>query len=192
MYSSEIEAKVSEFVGKNAMFTSVDIGNSIKKDGTWLKNSEVAKWLRNNVTSLHSSYASTKISVMQGQHTATLYHPASSDPDDYQDRDQQAFSPSHTQSITATVASVPPKKFKLHCDTRARLRIPAHLVVELGWKPGDKVNKSKILVNNKDLKDDLIVHKDGRISIPRECIAWGDGPINTFINNNNNLCFEKI
>jgi hypothetical protein len=199
--SQVIETKVLEFASKNLMFTSVDIANSIKKDGTWVKNREVAHWLRTNALTVALCYTSTPIQVGQGAHTATLYHPTGTNPDDYTDRDQEAIPPPHVpQSVSTTPAAsvVSPqipapaqsKKLKIRPDNDGRLRIPAALVSQLGWKPGDKVDKSKILVNNKDVSEELIVHKDGRIAFHRSHVAWGDGPVMVFFSNGH-ICFEK-
>jgi hypothetical protein len=197
--STIIETKFNEFIAKNAMFTSVDVANSIKQHGSWIRNSEVASWLRSNALSNAPSYTSTQIQVANGQHRATLYYPSTENPDNYLDRDQIALPPTQSIAVVNQVSQQPipianqsssVSKFKIRSDGHARLRIPAHLVVQLGLLPGDKVDKSKILVNNQDIADDLTVHKDGRIAILRKCVAWGDGPVLVFINNNN-LCFEK-
>lgn len=208
MIFSVVEAKVNDFVSRNAMFTSVDIANSIKRDGTWVKNSKVAGWLRTNVLSNNSSYASIQISVAQGQHTAFLYYPFTSNPDDYdyQDRDQQALPPQHSQTqaqashtvVTNTSPSTSvsqtlygnQKNMKVSSDKSNRLRIPAILVKELGLMPGDKVDKTKILTNNKDLSDKLKVHKDGRIEFSRKYVAWDSNPVIASIDNGA-IKFEK-
>ena len=189
--SQVIEAKFVEFVGKNAMFTSMDIANSIKESGEWIRNSEVGKWLRENALKLTTDYSSTKISVAQGQHTAFLYYPTNSDPDDYKDRDQIALQPiQQTQVSSQSPISCSTSLHKIKCDSRSRLWIPSNLVKQLGWGSGDKVDKNKILVNQQDVSEDLIVRNDGRISIPRKCIAWGTDPVNVFVSNGN-LCFQK-
>lgn len=184
--SKIISSKFNEFVAKNAMFTSIDIANSIKKDCTWIRNSEVAKWLRDNALNIATSYNSVKIPVKNGRN-ASLYYPSNTNPDDYKDRDQDALPPVQK---TQTIQINGPKKVKIRCDKDARLRIPAELVKQLGWGPGDKVDKAKILVNQQDIHDDLVVHSDGRIAFPRHCVAWGDGPVLAFINQGT-LCFEK-
>jgi len=192
-----IEAKFNEFVAHNALFTSVDIANAIKKDGPFIRNSTVADWLRSNALSLASNYTLTQITVCHGQYVANLYLPIGSDPDNYTDRDQVALAPNATQlqlgsslpSSTATVVQGN-GKIRVRCDSKFRLRIPANLVKQLGMYPGDTVDTQKILTNNKNLPDNLIVHKDGRISISRTCLAWGDGPVLAFIDKGN-LCFEK-
>jgi hypothetical protein len=188
-----IESKFKEFVAKSVLFTSVDISNSIKKDGTWVRNSEVAHWLRSNAIQIATNYTTTQIEVCQGKHTATLYYPSGANPDDYKDRDQIAQPPIVPVPNTS-VSNIPTKlatnKIKIRPDGKARLRIPASFVKELGWNPGDKVEKDRILANNEDISEDLIVHSDGRIAFSRKCVAWGDGPVIIFIDNNR-LCFEK-
>ena len=87
----ELLDKVTDFCSQNLMFTSVDISNSIKKDGKWIYNSEVAGWLRRNLLFRRQSYAKTTISVTNG--VATLYHPIGADTDEYTDRNQHALTP---------------------------------------------------------------------------------------------------
>jgi hypothetical protein len=165
------------------LFTSVDIANSIKSDGTWVRNSEVASWLRSNALNNTPSYTSTKITVSNNKE-ATLYYPSNLNPDSYTNRDQEALSP------VTPKAALSVDKTQISPDKDLRLRIPAVLVKELGLNPGDKVDKSKILVNAEDISEDLIVHADGRIAFPRKCLAWGIDPVLVFVNNGF-LCFEK-
>ena len=61
MNDTTIEAKVDEFVNDNKGFTSVDIGNAIKTDGTWIANREVAAWLRR--WTAPGNYGVTKVNV---------------------------------------------------------------------------------------------------------------------------------
>lgn len=193
MSDTIIEAKFLEFVNKDSMFTSVDIANAIKKDGNWVRNSEVAKWLRSNALSVAPNYLAAKINVANNQHRASLYYPSMNNPDDYKDRDQVALPPPHASVPVQTqpaVVSTGIRKFRVRCDQRARLRIPSQLVMLLGWFAGHKVDKTKILVNNQDIADDLVVHQDGRIYIPRKCVALGDGPVLVFVDKGK-LCFEK-
>jgi len=181
---NEIEIKFNEFVNKQVMFTSIDIANSIKKDGMWLRNSEVATWLRTNALK-NASYSSTKITVSNNKE-ATLYHPLNSNPDTYVDRDQEALPPVQQSVITKQ----DPDKIKVSPDKDLRLRIPSVLIKKLGLNPGDKVDKSKILVNAEDVSEDLIVHSDGRIAFPRKCLAWGTDPVLVFVDKGF-MCFEK-
>jgi hypothetical protein len=185
-----IEAKVDEFISSNQMFTSVDISNAIKKDGTWISNSEVASFLRrNSAFILSKQYSSSSIPVLNGQKRANLYYPIGSDTFDYQNRDQKALTPqeagldpnavptstvTQTQpvSLGSTVSSMG-KRIKISASLFDRLRIPAKIVAEIGLEPGDPVDvdSSCIIVNRPLLlSKNLKVHADGRISIPRECV----------------------
>jgi hypothetical protein len=186
-----IEEKVCEFVTKNLMFTSVDIANSIKKD-IWIRNSEVASWLRDHFVAKFPVYTMTRIPVMNGQFLANLYYLIGANPDDYQDRNQTALSPtvSSNPQVQQSSTNVCTDEKIISADSQGRVRIPASLVKQLGWNPGDSVDKNRVLVNNEDIPEDLIVQTDGRISFQRKCIAWGNDPVKVFINNNN-LCFEK-
>jgi len=209
--SKVIEEKVKEFIGSNKMFTSVDIANSIKQDKVWIKNSDVASFLRANIVQLSSGqYNKILVDVLGGSKKANLYYPIGTDPFDYKDLDQVALTPvdigvdpdpvagtqtippintiSGTSNVNSGQSSDP--RIKVRPDSQCRLRIPAVLVKQIGLNPGDHVDKSKILVNNKDISTALTVRSDGRIEISRECVAWGDGPVYVVVKNNV-ICFEK-
>lgn len=61
MNDTTIEATVDQFVNDGKGFTSVDIANAIKTDGTWVGNREVAAWLRKWAPP--SNYGITKVTV---------------------------------------------------------------------------------------------------------------------------------
>ena len=96
-----IESVVSDFIRRKDMFTSVDIGNTIKREfpSSVIRNRDVAEWLRGHVVDLAIrltiSYATEPITVhSEGQDkTATLYLPTCTDPCDYTERDQVADIP---------------------------------------------------------------------------------------------------
>jgi hypothetical protein len=180
-----IEAKVVEFMASGKMFTSVDIANSIKKDKVWIRNSEVAAYLRKNAIAMSAGQYDTVLTVVANNHKAHVYFPNGTDPDTYIDTDQVALTP---QDVGVDLLAI--DKIKLEPDVRNRLRIPASLVKELGLNPGDCVANDKILVNNKDISEKLEVQSDGRIEISRECSAWGNDPVYAFVRDNV-LCFER-
>jgi len=95
--NNTIKAKVVEFITAQKMFTSVNIGNAIKKDGTWIANHDVAEWLRSNFDTVNKeigdSYTSTSIPVNNDTERATLYYPFFADPINYNDRNAQATTP---------------------------------------------------------------------------------------------------
>lgn len=194
---SIIQTKVEQFGAQNEMFTSVDIGNSIKEEGTFIRNREVSAWLRQNAMSVLQNYSTTLIDVTApapvGQVTAFLYHPVGTDPNSYDKRNQQALPPNIVPfpSTPQTTSPTTLQKTKVRSDSKSRLRIPAILVRQLGWKPGDKVDNSKIIVNGTEpLPQGNIVFSDGRISIRRCCIGFGDGPVLAYVENGC-LHFEK-
>lgn len=92
-----IRDMVEEFVKNDKPFTSVDIGNSIKRKtlNMNIRNRDVAIWLRDNVNtdSILQDYDTVPISVNNKQSTATLYFPHWTDPEDYDSRDQKALGP---------------------------------------------------------------------------------------------------
>lgn len=85
------------------MFTSVDLANKVKKDGSWIRNREVAAWLRQNINANSGpgvpTYDTTMIDVeitdngVQTTVEARLYHPMGTDPDLYTGTDAVAVTP---------------------------------------------------------------------------------------------------
>lgn len=209
-----IELKVKDFISKDEMFTSVDIANAIKNTGVFIRNIQVAEWLRNNFSDadLFAGYMISFIQVNGGQQTARLYHPNHKDPDNYATRDQVALTPDDVDkiknnSIKTVLKAVPtvqknkknnskPKSSsngavkKYRISSLERIKIPGEITRQLGFKPGDKVEPSKIVAKNAKLPDKLSVNSDFRISIPRNCVPWGVAPVNVFLDNNV-ICFEK-
>ena len=186
-----IQAKVEEFVNTMKLFTSVDISNAIKKDGTWVSNHEVASFLKKEMktNSLMSNYQTETIRVMNDTRKATLYLPTGSDQFDYLDRDQSALTPleagltpsstsptvtpssqiqtnSPASSIGQSVSMIG-KKYVITAKHR-RLRIPARCVVAVGMLPGDEVDYLKFcIINGPVPTKKIFVHADGRIFMPK-------------------------
>jgi len=109
-FPSEIQDVVKRFVGMGTMFTSVDVANEVKRSGTWRRNSEVAievrRMFRDEECGLES-YENDTINVLGGSKRAVLYHLSGTDPDDYQDRDQHALTPSDVpQAVKAPAKKV--------------------------------------------------------------------------------------
>lgn len=94
-----IEDKVTAFVGDTKGFTSVDIANAIKTEGTWVRNREVASWLRNWTPPV--GYSVTKISVNQGNNVvqASVYIPNTLAITDYVTTSQEAMTPSEFETL---------------------------------------------------------------------------------------------
>ncbi len=98
-----IKNKVNEFITGQKMFTSVNLTNAIKKDGTWISNSNVAEWLRSNFDEVNEelgdSYHSSLISVMNDSRKAHLYYPFFADPNNFNDRNTDAMTPDEFQKL---------------------------------------------------------------------------------------------
>jgi len=96
-----IKAKADEFVSRQEAFTSVDIANAIKRDGTWIRNSDIAEWLRNNFFA--TDYTNSLITVGVGNDSmrALLYHHDTYDSAHYDKVDQQAITPDEFNKIHA-------------------------------------------------------------------------------------------
>jgi hypothetical protein len=86
---------------RGKMFTSVDIANSLKQRGDWIRNREVADYLRNNLVGISKQYwgagyqkSTIDVSLPNGSYTeATLYHPAGTSASGYTKTAQKAMSP---------------------------------------------------------------------------------------------------
>jgi len=186
-----IQAKVEEFVNDEEAFTSVDIANAIKRDGTWIRNRVVAAWLRDKFFQIiiGGSYSQTMISVGQGKQ-ANLYHPYFFDKNNYTDKDQNALNPDDFNAIHPNTPVTPSTSVSddsdsdeeqdFNEDSRTvsisleRLWIPSSIINQLGMKPGDYVDSIKLNLKN-DPK--LTVHHDGRVSASLKDVdpSFGDG-----------------
>ena len=111
------EEVIQDYIRNNKMFTSIDIANTVKLKGLWIRNSEVAKYLRDNVDNmdefLNGDYVSSQIVVVidaaTGRTTrANLYHPAIDNPHDYVNTQQRALTPAEVDAISSkNVAPTP-------------------------------------------------------------------------------------
>jgi len=198
-----VKAKATEFLMQSKAFTSVHLANAIKMDGTWMRNTDVADWLRNSMGSLVSSlslnYTATLISVNGGKDRAYLYHPVSFDVNSFTDTNISAMTPDEFQRLhgvdplTGTKVAQPAqatttikkssKKIVLlnavSADKSDRFYIPAKIARAIGLRPHQKVTDKKFAIKN--IPATLRVHADGRISIPRSCTTVKKGAVKIFI-----------
>jgi hypothetical protein len=109
-----IEAKVDEFVADSKGFTSVDIANAIKTDGTWVGNREVAKFLRRWTPP--SNYGITKVTVQVadtgGTAQAGVYLPDTLSVSDYTATSQEAMTPDQFEALHGVSPFPPPAPAK--------------------------------------------------------------------------------
>ena len=99
--ANKIRAEAGQWMQRGKMFTSVDIANSLKQRGDWMRNREVADYLRNNLVGISKQYwgqgyqkSTIDVSLPNGSYTeATLYHPAGTDASNYTKTSQKAMSP---------------------------------------------------------------------------------------------------
>lgn len=114
--NARIKETVQLFVKDEKLFTSVDIGNSIKKEtlSMDIRNREVRDWLRANigVDPILTDYVQESINVNNGSTVATLYRPHWKDAADYTDTNQSALTPAdidvlkdNTQPQSSPIAS---------------------------------------------------------------------------------------
>lgn len=176
-----IESAVNDFVTKTESFTSVDVANSIKRSGTWVRNRDVAAWLRANFRS--PNYKKSRISVDGNGTTAMLYHPDYYDPSVYTGSGQSAITPDEFKQLHPTavipvpdvplvddddkapdaVPSTGNNEAEIKISSGGRIWIPGFLTQKLGWKAGDLADCSKIADISGTPK--LKVHLDGRVSV---------------------------
>ena len=110
------EQVVQEHIKTDKAFTSVDIANAVKRKGVWIRNSHVAKYLRDNFTHVvnfcNADYTITPITVVVDSYgktsVANLYHPRSFDLDDYVNISQSALTPDDVKAISNHPAPIPP------------------------------------------------------------------------------------
>lgn len=214
---------VEKFVSESEMFTSVDIGNAIKKKylNMDVRNRDVAQWLRENAktSQIMQDYDSVVISVNDGNNQATLYYPHWTDPEDYTTINQKAFGPNDIDNIKKDITGSSDidedrdensmvditdvfddgdqydpdgtgVKIKRKLKSIERIHIPGDITRALGWNPGDTVDISKIRIHKGKLNNNLKVHYDGRVSIPRRCVGYGTEAIEVILKGNE-VYFEK-
>ena len=101
MNDTKIEATVDQFVNDEKGFTSVDIANAIKIEGTWVPNREVAAWLRKWTPP--SNYGITKITVQVvdtgSSAQAGVYLPDSLSVSDYTATSLEAITPAQFEIL---------------------------------------------------------------------------------------------
>lgn len=194
-----IKGKILDAVSKKELFTSVDISNRIKKEGGWVRVSEVRGWLQDNFQdkTLFGDYIVSKILVCDGKSEASLYHPFSKTSDEYTDRDQISLTPDEVKDIQKKIVGTPkidatPDITQVLSDndqdvesyaiikTEERIKIPGHMVKKMGLKPGDSVDPALIKAHSV-LPARLIVNKDYRVSIPRSSVLWGTSPVKVML-----------
>lgn len=99
----EIQGVIEDFITKGLPFTSIDISNTIKQTGKWVRNRYVAKYLRKKIAN-HHNYIILPITVSTASgtgSTANLYYPNTFDPMDYHNRNQRALTPQDVDDIIA-------------------------------------------------------------------------------------------
>lgn len=200
-----IKEMVQKFVNDEKMFTSVDIGNAIKKEtlSMDIRNRDVRDWLKANLNTdpILQDYKSDFITIGNGSVVATLYRPHWKDSEDYKDRDQKAFGPNDLKSST-TPAPAPGAPVTIgsiitaaniikKCRYKRRIQISGAITRALGWVPGQKVDLDKVKIHTGTLKPGLTVWHDGRFSIPRNTVGYGQDPVKIVLKDDDCIYFEK-
>jgi len=95
-----VETKVNEFVTAEEGFTSMDICNAIKTDGTWVRNRDVAAWLRRWTAPIGYSISKVTVSLQSGaSRQAGVYLPNSLCIQDYAKTQQTAMTPAEFEVL---------------------------------------------------------------------------------------------
>lgn len=99
----EINTVMREFMDRDALFTSVDIANEVKRRGTWVRNRDVAAYLRSHVLRVvGGDYIQTLIEVKLANGTevpAYVYHPEGTNALEYRDIAQSAMTPDEFNAL---------------------------------------------------------------------------------------------
>ena len=110
-----IEKVVDDFVHKNAMFTLLDISQTVKNDGgTWASHSAMKPTIeevlkeRFSTQLFYAYYTESMINVQTpvGIAVARLFHPVGEDPNKYVRRSQTASPPSSKKDSKGTTVSL--------------------------------------------------------------------------------------
>lgn len=93
----------------------------------------------------------------------------------------------------ADAADDPKSDIAMSAIVRSKLRvwIPVEMVKKLGWKPGDKLDETKVLTD-KPVPKSPGVDKRWRVSVPRNCINISGRPIKVILTKSGTIRFEKV
>ena len=101
-----LRAVVTGWLIAEKPFTSVELCNHMKRLGIWIRNRDVAEYLRSNVEEISNEFgvyvATTMIGVDASKNAttaATLYHPERYDADNYMSRDLKAITPGEFEAM---------------------------------------------------------------------------------------------
>ena len=109
---------------------------------------------------------SNRVSFIASQNTGTSVQSASNNVQTRAPQTQQASSIKQSKHVTIS---------------KGRIRIPASIVKQIGWKSGDSVDILK-LKTAIPFSAKIRVHKDGRISIPGKC-SIGNNKVEISVDN---------
>jgi hypothetical protein len=137
-----IRQETGAWMQRGKSFTSVDIANAIKQRGTFIKNRDVANFLRNTAVGMSLQYSldpyvTSVINVQLPNGSwveASLYHPQGTAASDYKNIKQKALSPDEAKNDNPFSATEDkkkdPMKFSpedldgLNVDEPQRMKVP--------------------------------------------------------------------
>lgn len=96
-----LHSVLTTFVVKEMSFTSNEIANHAKRLGIWIRNRDVAAYLRENIHKVGDTYGCIyRITVIDVDHTtAALYHPSHVCHTAYLARDIKAITPDEFEAM---------------------------------------------------------------------------------------------
>ena len=171
--------------------------------------------------SMGNNYESKVINVANNTHRAFVYYPFFNDPNNYPNPNAIAMTPDqffalhnykHTdpeaqpdgpsvqsstsiQQQTPQAPTISNKVVSIDARTltgkaQGRIRIPGAIIKALGLKPGDVVATSN-KVDIPNLSKNITVQNDYRVSIPRDILSLGKGPVRMSLRDGK-LKIEKV
>ncbi len=138
---------VNHFISKNMMFTAFDVTKAVRKLGFKVYHSEVKKLIKAlqspNYTKTLKDISSIVFPDADTTIKAFVYHPTTSNPDNYNPVDLSDADDTATIKANDVDSSVPVKNpdnvYDVSLDKRGRFFVRAGLVSKAGWGAGDSI-----------------------------------------------------
>ena len=167
-----IKEAVKKFVKNEKLFTSVDIGNAIKKEilSMEIRNREVRDWLRSNIVAdeVLKDYVQEPIDVCNGTRMATLYRPHWKDSSEYMgpDRDQTALTPADIDVLKDNAKPQAPAQTSF-TPPQFNVTSPINVSASMSTAAPTPVRNDDSHIDIPDVFDDGS-HPDSKVQIIRE------------------------
>jgi hypothetical protein len=172
--ASKIRVEAGQWMQRGKMFTSVDIANSLKQRGDWVRNRDVADFLRTNVVNMAPQYGfkytTTTIDVKlpNGSNTeATLYHVSGTNAATYTKTNQKAMSPDEakTDSPPKAAAGGLSPDYDVEGDDPGRFVLGATALKPFEPRPTQVVN---ITIENLSIEHMTLIVTPGEVRLDED------------------------